>query len=153
MADAGLVQAYGDEGGASRYFTTFAPFFYTPKADRSDRELGCAHLPVKSGAELTGRTDGADGLKSPRAGTGRGGGRRNTHPTVKSTDLMRWLVRLITPPGGLVLDMFAGSGSTGVACSAEGARFIGIEAEPESVEIARARIVGDAPLFNAAGMR
>jgi site-specific DNA-methyltransferase (adenine-specific) len=66
---------------------------------------------------------------------------------------MRWLVRLITPPGGLVLDMFAGSGSTGVACSAEGARFIGIEAEAESVEIARARIVGDAPLFNAGGMR
>jgi site-specific DNA-methyltransferase (adenine-specific) len=142
-----------DEGGsASRYFTTFPPFFYTQKADRADREKGCEHLPIKSGGELTGRTDGAAGLQSPRAGAGRKGGRRNSHPTVKSTDLMRWLVRLVTPPGGVVLDMFAGSGSTGVACSAEGARFIGIELDPESVVIAKARIVGDAPLFNTEGL-
>jgi site-specific DNA-methyltransferase (adenine-specific) len=154
MHDGGLgpnrepTQFAGDEGGASRYFTTFPPFFYTAKADRADRERGCEHLPVKSGGELTGRTDGTDGLNSPRAGAGRKGGRRNTHPTVKSTDLMRWLCKLITPPGGVVLDMFAGSGSTGVACSAEGFRFIGIELDPDSVVIAKARIVGDQPLFN-----
>ena len=64
----------------------------------------------------------------------------NTHPTCKSQALMRWLCRLITPPGGTVLDPFAGSGSTGVACIAEGFDFIGIEREPEYVEIARARI-------------
>ena len=77
--------------------------------------------------------------------------RKNHHATVKSTDLMRWLVRLITPPGGIVLDLFAGSGSTGVACSAEGFRFIGFELDPEYAEIARARITGDLPLFNADG--
>ena len=52
---------------------------------------------------------------------------KNVHPTVKSVDLMRWLVRLITPPGGTVLDMFAGSGTTGVAALAEGCSFVGIE--------------------------
>ena len=62
---------------------------------------------------------------------------------------MRWLVRLVTPPRvGLVLDPFAGSGSTGVACSRENLRFIGIDRDPEYVAIARARIEGDAPLFN-----
>jgi site-specific DNA-methyltransferase (adenine-specific) len=144
--------AYGDDGGASRYFTTFPPFVYLPKCDRADRENGCEHLPVRTGGELTGRNDGSDGLKSPRAGAGRGGGRRNHHPTVKSTDLMRWLVRLICPPGGVVLDPFCGSGSTGVACSAERLRFIGFELEPDYAAIARARIVGDAPLLNIGGI-
>jgi len=64
---------------------------------------------------------------------------RNTHPTVKPTDLMTWLVRLITPPGGIVLDPFAGSGSTCVAARREGFFFIGIERELEYVEIARKR--------------
>lgn len=149
MKDGGDVQAYADTGGASRYFTTFAPFLYTPKADRTEREKGCEYLPKKTGGELTGREDGTAGLDSPRSGAGRRGGRRNHHPTVKPTDLMRWLVRLITPPGGVVLDMFAGSGSTGVACSVEGFRFIGIELDPAYAEIARARILGDAPLLNA----
>ncbi len=150
MRDGGNVQAHGDEGGASRYFTTFAPFFYTPKADRADRENGCEYLPKKN---ITGRELGSAGANHPRAGSGGRNLRHNSHPTVKSTDLMRWLVRLITPPRGLVLDMFAGSGSTGVACSAEGFRFIGIELDPEYAAIARARIVGDAPLFNVAGIR
>lgn len=139
---------YTDEGGASRYFTTFAPFIYEPKADKTDREKGCEYLPKLTGGALTGREDETAGLDSPRAGAGRRGGRRNFHPTVKATPLMRWLVRLITPPGGVVLDMFAGSGSTGVACSAEGFRFIGIELDPAYAEIARARILGDAPLLN-----
>ena len=64
----------------------------------------------------------------------------NTHPTVKSTDLMRYLCRMITPPGGIILDPFAGSGSTGVAALAEGFRFLGIEREREFAEIARARL-------------
>ncbi len=64
----------------------------------------------------------------------------NNHPTVKPTDLMRYLCRLVTPPGGVVLDPFAGSGSTGKAAALEGFRFIGIEREAEYVEIARARI-------------
>ena len=70
---------------------------------------------------------------------------KNSHPTVKPVDLMRWLVRLVTPPGGLILDPFMGSGSTGVAALAEGFRFLGIELDPEMVKLARRRILG--PLF------
>jgi hypothetical protein len=66
----------------------------------------------------------------------------NNHPTVKPTDLMRYLCRLVTPPGGVVLDPFMGSGSTGKAAVAEGFCFIGIEREAEYLEIARRRIVG-----------
>lgn len=65
---------------------------------------------------------------------------RSSHPTVKSIALMRWLVRLITPPDGVVLDPFAGSGTTGIACVHEGASFIGIEQSEEFAAIARARI-------------
>lgn len=68
----------------------------------------------------------------------------NSHPTVKPTELMRYLCRLVTPPGGVVLDPFMGSGSTGKAAALEGFRFIGIEREAEYLEIARQRIqVGD----------
>jgi hypothetical protein len=74
----------------------------------------------------------------------------NGHPTVKPTDLMRYLCRLVTPPGGLVLDPFAGSGSTGKAAVLEGFRFVGIEREAEYVEIARARIDAVAPSLFAA---
>lgn len=73
---------------------------------------------------------------------------KNMHPTVKPVDLMRWLCRLVTPPGGLILDPFCGSGSTGVAAVAEGFEFVGIEKEPEYVEIARRRIANVAPLFD-----
>lgn len=68
------------------------------------------------------------------------GGVPNVHPTVKPTELMRWLVRLVTPPGGLVFDPFTGSGSTGRAAILEGCRFVGAELTPEYVPIARARI-------------
>ena len=64
----------------------------------------------------------------------------NVHSTVKPTDLMRYLCRLVTPPGGIVLDPFMGSGSTGKAAVIEGFQFIGIEREAEYVEIAKARI-------------
>jgi hypothetical protein len=70
--------------------------------------------------------------------------RGNIHSTVKPTDLMRYLCRLITPPNGIVLDPFTGSGSTGKAAMAEGFRFIGIEREAEYIEIARARISAEA---------
>lgn len=67
-------------------------------------------------------------------------GEGNTHPTVKPTDLMRYLCRLVTPPGGVVLDPFMGSGSTGKAAVLEGFRFIGIDMDPNYVEVARKRI-------------
>lgn len=65
---------------------------------------------------------------------------RNTHPTVKPINLMRWLVRMVTPPGGTVLDPFTGSGTTGCAAVLEGFDFVGIEREPEYADIAEARI-------------
>jgi DNA modification methylase len=65
---------------------------------------------------------------------------RNHHPTVKPLALMEYLVRLITPPGGIVLDPFCGSGTTLIACVREGCQFIGIDKDPEYVEIARRRV-------------
>ena len=88
------------------------------------------------------RDEGCDG----GVGALRDGGRQNTsprrnhHPTVKPTALMRYLCRLVTPPGGVILDPFMGSGSTGKAAMLEGFRFIGIEREAEYVEIAAGRI-------------
>ena len=79
-------------------------------------------------------------------------GEGNIHATVKPTDLMRYLVRLVTPPNGLVLDPFTGSGSTGKACALEGFRFLGIEQSPEYAEIARARIAAvSGELFASVG--
>ena len=70
---------------------------------------------------------------------------KNSHPTVKPVDLMRWLCRLVTPPGGLIVDPFMGSGSTGVAAMSEGFRFLGIEQDAQWCDVARSRIAG--PLF------
>ena len=65
---------------------------------------------------------------------------RNIHTTVKPLSLMRYLVKLVTPPGGTVLDCFMGSGSTGKAACLENFKFVGIDLEPEYVEIAKARL-------------
>jgi site-specific DNA-methyltransferase (adenine-specific) len=116
----------GDSGSAAR-------FFYCPKASKADRDEGCEGLEeVASACNLR----QAGGL--PKASSEFRV--RNHHPTVKPTALMRYLCRLVTPPGGIVLDPFMGSGSTGKAAMLEGFRFIGIEREAEYVEIARARI-------------
>lgn len=104
-----------------------ARYFYVVKPDTAERDEGLDHLPKKSGGEATGREDDSIGVKNPRAGAGRGGGRANSHPTVKSVELMRYLCKLVTPKNGIILDPFAGSGSTGVAALAEGFRFIGSE--------------------------
>jgi len=136
---------HGDTGGASRFFNTFAPpddvepFLYVAKPSASECEAGCERLPLKSAHENVDRAEGSDGLKSPRAGAGRTSGRRNGHPTKKSIALMRHFVRLVTPPGGIVLDMFAGSGTTIAAAALEGFRAIGIEMGTEYVPIGRAR--------------
>ncbi|KVO95550.1 hypothetical protein WL21_32510 [Burkholderia ubonensis] len=121
-----------------------ARFFYCAKASRADRNdgVGGSDTPVVAkGATMRERED-ADW-------PARNG---NHHPTVKPTELMRYLVRLVTPPGGLVLDPFMGSGSTGKACTREGFRFIGIEATPEYVEIARARIQYEQECIAAAAL-
>lgn len=115
------------------------PAFYAPKASRAEREAGCEALPARVVDES--REEGAAGRESPRAGAGRAGEpRRNTHPTVKPISVMRWLVRLLCPPGGLILDPFAGSGTTGCSSVLEGFDFLGVEIDPAHVAIAEARI-------------
>lgn len=123
----------GDTGGASR-------FFYVAKTSRRERDHGLEAFPARTAGEATDREDGTAGLNSPRAGAGRTGGFRNIHPTVKPVALMRQLVRLVTPPGGIVLDPFVGSGSTGMAARLEGFRFIGVDLSAEYLAIAHARI-------------
>jgi site-specific DNA-methyltransferase (adenine-specific) len=117
---------YGDTGGASR-------FFYTAKASRGERNAGL------DGFDPAITDDGRDTpIDNPylRGETTR----QNVHPTVKPIDLMRWLVRLVTPPGGTICDPFLGSGTTGIAAHLEGFDFIGIEREDEYADIAEARI-------------
>jgi DNA modification methylase len=112
-----------------------ARFFYCAKASREDRNEGCEIFKKKmlrwsSGEQSPGtfQSDGTDKYAN------------NFHPTVKPTDLMRYLCRLVTPPGGVVLDPFMGSGSTGKAAVLEGFEFVGIELNAEYCQIARARI-------------
>lgn len=121
------------KAGASR-------FFYCPKTSPQERNLGCEHLETKSGGDATDREDDSAGLSSPRSGAGRGGGSKNHHPTVKPVAVMRWLVRLVTPPGGVVIDPFTGSGSTGIAALLEGRTFIGSEITAEYAPIIEGRM-------------
>ena len=126
------ASGYGDTGGASR-------FFYTAKASRRERDAGLEGHARRVVNEDT-PPGGTPGSNSPRAGAGRHGAVANHHPTVKPIALMRWLVRLVTPPGGVVLDPFTGSGSTGCAAVYEGRPFVGCELSEEYATIARARI-------------
>jgi DNA modification methylase len=123
---------YGDTGGASR-------FFYCAKTSRAEREAGLDGFALRTadpyGEHRGRRMEDKSRFDGEPAKVG-----RNHHPTVKPINLMRWLVRLVTPPGGTVLDPFLGSGSTGCAAVLEGFDFIGIEREEEYLEIAEARI-------------
>ncbi len=143
MEVAGFDRA--DSGNAARFFPQFEadPFIYMGKATRADRNAGCEGMEtVVAGYRRENRIPGTRSDARP--------GRTdqevdpvmmaNGHPTVKSTPLMRWLCRLACPPGGLILDSFMGSGSTGVAAVAEGFRFIGIEKDPQWLPIAAARL-------------
>ncbi|MBA3867310.1 MAG: site-specific DNA-methyltransferase [Solirubrobacterales bacterium] len=114
---------------AARRLLEPSRFLYCPKADRAERDAGCEELPERA-LNLFPNAGGAHAA-SPA---------RNAHPSVKPLELMSWLVRLSCPPGGLVLDPFMGSGSTGIAAVLEGRRFCGIEREASYLEIARARI-------------
>jgi DNA modification methylase len=125
-------EAASEAGAWSRYF-------YTAKASRSERNAGCEGL-EKRCRQSDGNIDQWDlseGKMRARLATAPQG---NHHPTVKPVALMRWLIRLIAPPGGTVLDPFMGSGTTGVAAVQEGRFFVGIELEPEYHRIAQARI-------------
>jgi DNA modification methylase len=117
--------------------TSAARFFYCAKASKKDRDEGLDTAPKPFVQFQT--ANGTSGKPSSLS-EGRNTEYRNTHPTVKPTELMRYLCRLVTPPGGVVLDPFMGSGSTGKAAVLEGFRFIGIEREPSYFDIACRRI-------------
>ena len=125
------MRGHDDSGSAAR-------FFYCAKANKKDRNEGLEAFTPRIINEIT--PPGTKGSQSPRAGAGRNGATLNYHPTVKPTDLMRYLCRLVTPPNGTVLDPFTGSGSTGKAALLEGFNFIGIEQSEEYAAIAQARI-------------
>jgi site-specific DNA-methyltransferase (adenine-specific) len=137
---------FGDSGSASR-------FFYTAKASKKDRDDGLLGFEKQTKAEnLLQRKEGSDGAtwngkyETGNAYAGAGAPKRNIHPTVKPTDLMQYLIRLIAPKGATVLDIFMGSGSTGKAAMIENVErdanyhFIGIDRTEEYMPIAEARI-------------
>jgi DNA modification methylase len=131
-----ITPAHSEHGEAASRFR------YCAKADRADRNDGCDDIAAKplnwsSGEQSPGTFQSPNTDRSAR----------NHHPTVKPTDLMRYLCRLVTPKGGTVLDPFMGSGSTLKAAELEGFSAIGIEREAEYVAIARRRIAADMPLF------
>ena len=115
---------------------TYSRFFLVPKAARSDRE------PVLGGLPLTELRTMGDGIGEYTRHAPGAIQRQNIHPTVKPVELMRHLVRLVTPTGGIVLDPFLGSGTTAIAAEMEGFAWIGIEREAEYVAIAEARLNG-----------
>jgi len=126
-------RGHKDKGGASR-------FFYVAKASKRERNAGlegikekkCTSKQQNSSARYE---NGIATNKRPNEPSA-----QNHHPTVKPVKLMQYLVRLVTPPNGTVLDPFTGSGTTGIACKKEGFSFIGIEREAEYCEIAKKRI-------------
>jgi site-specific DNA-methyltransferase (adenine-specific) len=117
---------HNDSGGASR-------FFYVAKASKRDRNEGLDQLPIQRPDLRTSTGMGTFEEKGVQP-------QRNFHPTVKPTALMQYLIRLVTPANGVVLDPFAGSGSTGKAAILENKHFIGIELTPEYLPIIEGRL-------------
>jgi len=125
LEDKNVTGGHSDSGGASR-------FFYVAKASKRDRNEG---LDAKASGSLNMRTDShlvANGMETQPS--------KNSHPTVKPTALMEYLVKLVTPPNGTVLDPFTGSGSTGKAAILNGFDFIGIEMTEDYLPIIKARL-------------
>jgi site-specific DNA-methyltransferase (adenine-specific) len=120
-----VLMGHTDSGSAAR-------FFYCAKASKKDRNEGLDGFETVVAGGMQGRQDGSMGSITMN---------KNHHPTVKPTTLMQYLVRLVTPPNGIVLDPFLGSGSTGKAAMYEGFNFVGIELTPEYLPIAKARIL------------
>ena len=118
-----------------------ANIYQCPKASRGEREEGLEDHESKTGHEAVNRKEGSAGLNNPRAGAGRTASEvKNFHPTVKPVKLMSWLVKLITPIDGVVVDTFCGSGTTLVASELEKYNGIGIEMNPEYCEIIYGRV-------------
>jgi site-specific DNA-methyltransferase (adenine-specific) len=121
----GGARKMADSGGASR-------FFYVAKASKTDRSEGLGDLPLRKSNQ---RSEVAAGIWADMEAP-----KQNFHPTVKPTTLMEYLVKLVTPPGGTVLDPFTGSGSTGKAAILNGFGFIGIEMTEDYVPIIEGRL-------------
>ena len=121
-----------------------ARFFYCAKASKAERNMGCEGLPITGNRPL-----GISSWENQTNGSGNVMGKsepmQNHHPTVKPLALMRYLVRLVTPPNGTVLDPFLGSGTTAIAAIQEGFDWIGVEREAEYCDIAEARIAAAEP--------
>jgi site-specific DNA-methyltransferase (adenine-specific) len=118
---------YSDKGGASR-------FFYQAKVSKAERNMGLDSFEDKN-VSHDGREKFIENAYQRHENI-----QKNSHPTVKPINLMAYLCRLITPEGGIVLDPFMGSGSTGVAAQLEGFRFVGMEMDKEYFKIAETRI-------------
>ena len=140
------ITRYKESGSASRYF-------YCAKASKKDRDEGLEEFAEKNGVDITGRKENTNGLTWDggkyaygNAFAGAGSPKKNTHPTVKPTELMQYLVRLVSPNGATILDCFNGSGSTGKAVMYENRehhknyKYIGIELTEEYLPISKARI-------------
>lgn len=137
----GGARSMGDSGGASRFFTVtewddITPFLYVAKPSRSERNAGLDELPAKRDSDRM-KDDGIGG-DNPRNRSNTA--KTNHHPTVKPLALMRHLVRLVTPPGGTVLEPFAGSGTTLAAAILEGFDAIGCELTDDYLPIIEGRI-------------
>ena len=117
-----------------------ARFFYCPKASKKDRNDGCEELEDKSTCEHEGRTGQNNSASRPDGSERKPALSKNNHPTVKPTALMAYLCRLITPTGGVVLDPYMGSGSTGKAAVREGFSFVGCELDEDYFQIAKSRV-------------
>jgi site-specific DNA-methyltransferase (adenine-specific) len=131
QTDSSVPNGYGDVGGASR-------FFYVAKASKRDRNEGLEELPAVRASAMgydIGLGEAGEGMFKDRNPQ-----KQNFHPTVKPTQLMRYLVKLVTPPGGTVLDPFTGSGSTGKAAILEGFTFIGCELTEDYIPIIEGRL-------------
>lgn len=128
----------GDEGGASR-------FFFVAKPSDFERQRGLRHFKPTDPASVTdfrptlksNPENWANGTETPYNRTTQ---KKNVHPTVKPVELLRYLVRLVTRKGGICIDPFNGSGTTGIACKLEGVNYIGIEQNERDCEVSRARI-------------
>jgi hypothetical protein len=140
---AGGERGHDDSGGASRFFTCadydeadVVPFVYQAKPSKAERNAGLDGLPERERKTLNDYAKPSEGRTAPKNGSSAS----NHHPTVKPVALMRHLVRLVTPPGGTVLDPFLGSGTTAVAASLEGFQWIGCEMTDEYLPIIKGRI-------------
>lgn len=127
-----IIDEQSDSGGASR-------FFYCAKASKAERNKGLDEFEEKARGGKN-KMMGDPGKFKTGSGNDRTIEFKNFHPTVKPVKLMQYLVRLVTPPNGIVLDPFCGSGTTGIACKLEGFEFVGIEQDAEYIKIAEARI-------------